>query len=118
MADITDPEKASLIVVSQHCDTNLSFEGACTKPKKARVSIPISLLVWLGVVVCVTKSAVFLGLVADTHLSRHTVQAHSHICAQPASKGTPSNWTELYAYDGFAKENADRLSGAVRIPTQ
>ena len=118
MAVIPDPEKASLIETDPHHDTVLPREDVCAKLKRYRVLILVLLLAWLGIVVCVTKSAFFLRLVPDTHLSRQPAQNHSGTCSQPATKGTPSNWTELYDNDGFAKESAERLSGAVRIPTQ
>lgn len=119
MAVIPDREKASLIETDPHHDTVLPREDVCAKLKRYRVLILVLLLAWLGiVVVCASKSAFFLRLVSDTHLSRQPARNHSGTCSQPATQGIPSNWTELYDYNGFAKESAERLSGAVRIPTQ
>lgn len=40
------------------------------------------------------------------------------LCAQPHPARKPSNWSELYTGDDFAKESAERLAGAIRVPTQ
>lgn len=122
MGAIIDPEKASLIEADQqysyHHSGDPSSKAASREEEKGRVSFPILLLVWLAIVFLVTKSAIFLAFVTDHNPSTQAFHGHDSLCAQPVPHGTPSNWTELYDYEGFAKESAHRLSGAVRIPTQ
>ena len=40
------------------------------------------------------------------------------LCVQPSPPAQPSNWSALYDHPDFAMESAQRLSGAVKIPTQ
>lgn len=115
MPNMTDPEKAPLLEPDQlsGCEQSLHPGNEPTRPPRSASS-----KLWvLFAVLVLSKSAIVLGLLAHRSWTSGASADLSGICVQPAP-GKPSNWTGLYEYDGFAKESAERLSGAVRIPTQ
>lgn len=64
------------------------------------------------------KICIFAGLVGQRYWSAGQTLSPEDICLQPTPQGQPSHWSELYNRSGFAHESAERLAGAVKIPTQ
>jgi hypothetical protein len=119
MPDMTDPEKAPLIESDHpsHPSANRQSPNAINEPSRAPHKTRSRLWI-LFTVLFLSKSAIGLGLLAHRSWTSGARTELSGICVQPSPAGQPSNWTRLYEYDEFAEESAERLSGAVRIPTQ
>jgi hypothetical protein len=116
MPDMADPEKAPLIE-----SDNSSADRQSSKPINVPSRAPHkarSRLWILFAVLFLSKSAIGLGLLAHRSWISGARTELNGICVQPSPAGQPSNWTRLYEYDKFAEESAERLAGAVRIPTQ
>jgi len=78
----------------------------------------------MGLLLAVKASVVTFVLLFCLSQGRQEVQTGSGhnrggpLCVQPSPPAQPSNWSALYDHPDFAMESAQRLSGAVQIPTQ
>jgi hypothetical protein len=70
-----------------------------------------ALIVIFALVFCSTQG---LKVLAPASGTKHG----GLLCAQPNPPAQPSNWSTLYDDPKFAMESAQRLSGAVQVPTQ
>ncbi|KAJ9114650.1 hypothetical protein QFC22_005526 [Naganishia vaughanmartiniae] len=118
---MTDPEKAPLLAGDRLSDCTEIRAVHSISHKKDVGTVPLSTsrrTIYIVVALFLIKTSIFAGFASQRYWSLDNASSPKDVCLQPTPQGQPSKWLDLYNQSGFARESAERLAGAVKIPTQ